>query len=257
MRSAKRSLSLNTNFRTTSEAFFSAFATTSGKQPSNMSRVSISLVSDFNSDFNAFTPGLETYFACRYATENKVPNFYGQEEFDVQTIEALRLEPDLYPHTLYSRWFKTTQRQTSSWDTQTSDFMNVMHVRGGEAFAESMDRFRINFLVSLFKRAAPKQKKIIVDERDVRIFKDLYYNMKDKKNIVAIVNQWHMEGVETHWRNHTGTTLPKENLSPVADMPIDDIQEKLLVNEWLRSYTSQVCKTEPATWQDYLINYHK
>lgn len=112
--------------------------------------------------------------------------------------------------------------------------MNVMHVRGGEAFAESMDRFRINFLVSLFNRAAPKQKNIIVDERDVRIFKDLYYNLKDHKNIVAIVNQWHMEGIETHWRNHTGTVIPKENLSPVADMPIDDMQEKLLTNEWLR-----------------------
>lgn len=43
----------------------------------------------------------------------------------------------------------------------------------------------------------------------------------------------------------------------MADMDIDAIQEKLLVNEWLREYVSEVTKSEPATWQDYLTNYHK
>jgi hypothetical protein len=40
-------------------------------------------------------------------------------------------------------------------------------------------------------------------------------------------------------------------------MDIDAIQEKLLVNEWLREYVSEVTKSEPATWQDYQTNYHK
>ena len=35
------------------------------------------------------------------------------------------------------------------------------------------------------------------------------------------------------------------------------MQDKVLINEWLREYVSEVSKTEPATWQDYLTNYHK
>jgi hypothetical protein len=29
------------------------------------------------------------------------------------------------------------------------------------------------------------------------------------------------------------------------------------VNDWLRDYVSGVTKSEPATWQNYLTNYHK
>jgi hypothetical protein len=66
-----------------------------------------------------------------------------------------------------------------------------------------------------------------------------------------------VEGIETHWRRLTGTEIEKPSLSPVADMDIDAIQEKLLVNEFLREYTSGVTKSEPASWQDYSTNYHK
>ena len=51
--------------------------------------------------------------------------------------------------------------------------------------------------------------------------------------------------------------MAQPNLSPIADMDIDAVQEKLLVNEFLREYTSSVAKTEPASWQDYQTNYHK
>lgn len=217
--------------------------------------VDLHLVSGLSDDFNPFTPGLETYYACRYSCRNDIPKYYGGIEFDPITIEALRQEPNLYPHTLFWRGIRKSFGIASSWATQYDDFMNTMHVRGGEAFAESIDRSRINFLVGFLSKVAPLQKKILVDQRDERIFRELY-SLKHK-NIVAVVNQWHMEGVETHWRRATGTVEEKAQLSPVADMDIDAMQEKLLVNEWLREYTSSVTKSEPATWQDYLTNYHK
>lgn len=46
-------------------------------------------------------------------------------------------------------------------------------------------------------------------------------------------------------------------MSPVADMDIDGFQEDQVVNEFLREYTSEVSKSEPATHQNHLINYHK
>jgi hypothetical protein len=35
------------------------------------------------------------------------------------------------------------------------------------------------------------------------------------------------------------------------------MQEKTLVNEYLREYTAGVTKSEPASWQDYSTGYHK
>jgi hypothetical protein len=37
-----------------------------------------------------------------------------------------------------------------------------------------MDRSRINFLVGLLSKVAPKQKKVLIDLRGERIFRDLY-----------------------------------------------------------------------------------
>jgi hypothetical protein len=118
-----------------------------------------------------------------------------------------------------------------------------------------MDRSRINFLVGLLSKVAPKQKKVLIDLRGERIFRDLY-DIK-QNNIVAVVNQWHMQAIETHWRRATGTELPEDNVSPIADMDIDAIQENQVVNEYLREYTSEVSKSEPATWQNHLTGYHK
>ena len=46
-------------------------------------------------------------------------------------------------------------------------------------------------------------------------------------------------------------------MSPVADMDIDAFQENHVVNEFLRDYTSEVAKSEPATHQNHLTGYHK
>ena len=131
----------------------------------------------------------------------------------------MRLQPDLYAHSLVWNGFNKTSKLASSWTSQYNDFIDTLHVRGGEAFAESIDRSRINFFVSLLNKVAPKQKSILVDQRDIRIFNELY-GLKHK-NIVAVVNQWHMEGIETMWRHLTGTVVEKPALSPVHDMDID------------------------------------
>jgi pheromone shutdown protein TraB len=68
-----------------------------------------------------------------------------------------------------------------------------------------MDRYRCNWLASYFEKLSPNEKRILVDKKDEEIFKALY--SQKAKNIVAVVNQWHMEGIEHHWRHSTGTQL--------------------------------------------------
>jgi hypothetical protein len=115
-------------------------------------------------------------------------------------------------------------------------------------------------MVGVFSKIAPLQKKILVDLRDEAIFKDLYRDCRSEKGgdkVVAVVNQWHMEGIETHWKRTTNTEVVKEELSPVADMDIDEYQERHIINEYLREYTSSLSHSEPATHQDMLTNYHE
>lgn len=45
----------------------------------------------------------------------------------------------------------------------------------------------------MLSKSAPKQKAILVDQRDEKIFQDLYGINSNK--IVAVVNQWHMQGI--------------------------------------------------------------
>jgi hypothetical protein len=128
-------------------------------------------------------------------------------------------------------------------------------VRGGEAFAESIDKFRSNFMVYILDTIAPHQKRVLIDDRDDALFHQIYREAKGDK-IVAVVNQWHVTGIEQRWRRLTGTELEVEE-SPVVDMDIDAVQERYLINEWLRDRASKVTKSEPATDRDYSTMYTK
>lgn len=127
----------------------------------------------FPSDFKAFTPGLEIKFALDAAEKIGAESIFGGKEVDSEATEALRSEPHMYPITSVikmNQFFKFQDTYSNNYH----DYVNVLHTRGSEAFAESMDRSRINFLVAIFNKIAPAQKKILVDWRDERIFRDLY-----------------------------------------------------------------------------------
>jgi hypothetical protein len=216
------------------------------------------LLLNFPEDFTPFTPGLEMKYALDGAAKNNSEIMFGGEEFDPITVDALKNETRMYFHTVLWRYRLFTKLQ-NAWASEVRDFYRVLHTRGGEAFAESMDRSRINFMVAALSKLAPFQKKIMVDLRDETIFRDLYIKCRSEKGgdkVVAVVNQWHMEGVETHWRRATKSEEKKEE-SPIADMDIDEYQERHIINEYLRELTSRLAKSEPATHNDMLTNYKK
>lgn len=75
--------------------------------------------------------------------------------------------------------------------------------RGGEAFAESFDKFRANYVVYLLNKVAPNQKQVIIDVKDELLFEKIYHSKANK--VVAVVNQWHVTGIEERWRRITNT----------------------------------------------------
>ena len=111
-------------------------------------------------------------------------------------------------------------------------------------------------MVHLLKVVAPKQKEIMINQRDEALFRGIWEYCTGR-NVVAVVNQWHMEGIEAHWKKAAGTWKQSEGTNPIADMDIDGYQEMDLVNDYLRDYTSEVTNSEPATHQNMLVNYHK
>lgn len=85
-------------------------------------------------------------------------------------------------------------RYQNAWATDYHDFIEILNTNGGEAFAESMDRSRANLMVQILSKIAPQQKKVLIDLRDERIFRDVYQSCEGDK-IVAVVNQWHAHGI--------------------------------------------------------------
>lgn len=129
-------------------------------------------------------------------------------------------------------------------------------MQGGEAYAESVDRSRLNWFIRYFEKIAPHQKRILVDHKDIDLFYAIYKNCPGKK-IVAVVNQWHMPGIEEHWRHTTGTIPQYEPINPIGDFDIEKLQESQLVNDTLRAFNSKLTKSEPATWKNYITQYLK
>ncbi len=56
------------------------------------------------------------------------------------------------------------------------------------------DQYMINFFIQSLALYFPNLKKQVIDKRDQRLFRKI--DQCGVKRIVAVVNQWHMEGIE-------------------------------------------------------------
>mmetsp|Transcript_81380 Transcript_81380/g.94873 ORF Transcript_81380/g.94873 Transcript_81380/m.94873 type:complete len:440 (+) Transcript_81380:25-1344(+) len=215
--------------------------------------VVLNLIKRFPSDFHPFTPGLEMKYAIEEGQKAGAKVVFGGLALDPSTVHGLYLERRMGPFGLF--WRYTVSLHNELWQREYRDQYTMLEQHGGESYSETLDRQTTNWWNKLFEKYAPRQKKIIVDQRDERIFVDLYKS-KGKK-IVAVVNQWHLEGIEAFWRHTTGTEAKKSPINPVGDFDIDGHQEQNLINDALREIVSELGYTEPATWQNYLTTYHK
>ncbi|EGR31941.1 hypothetical protein IMG5_099690 [Ichthyophthirius multifiliis] len=205
-------------------------------------------------DFHPFVPGLEMKFAIEEAQKLQIPVTLGGLAIDDVSIQALKNEPRMDP--LSQLYYGFTCLHNSFWKREHYDNYNVLDVQGGETFAESLDRYRLNWFVKYFEKLAPYQKKILIDQKDEDIFYTLYRNMPGKK-IFAVVNQWHMPGIENYWKSATNTNDELQPINPIGDFDINQYMETQLVNDTLRAFVSKLGKTEPATWKNYITIYHK
>lgn len=139
----------------------------------------------FPKDFHPFIPGLEVKFALESAKKVNSQVVYGGFEIDQSTIDAFKLQSSINPFSLLRRSFGLNSN--NFWQREKRDVYNILTVQGGETFAESMDRFRVNWFVNYFDKLCPEQKQVLVDKKDESLFESIYRDCQGKTT-VAVVN---------------------------------------------------------------------
>ena len=211
-------------------------------------------LSPFTVNSSPFTPALETYRAVQYAKENDKKVIYTGNVFNPQVIQDLSLERRMYLlPLLYRVW---TARHNLLWKRESASYNSMINVHGFADFSETVDDTVVNWYVKFFEKLSPYQKRIFIDREDERLFYKIYREMPGKV-LLAVVNHWHVPGIEYHWRHTTGTEAKQEPINPIGDFDINDFLETDLVNDYLRRVKSGNAKTEPAVTSNYLVQYHK
>ena len=81
------------------------------------------------------------------------------------------------------------------------------------------------------------------------------------KKIVAVVNQWHLEGIEHDWCHKYGqyprSVVFKEEINPIGDMDLREGLFQRLYNSLHRELASANQMSTPSTYADWIIGYHR
>lgn len=203
---------------------------------------------------NAYRPGLEVFNTAKWAQDHKKSVLYSGRMFNSHVVEALKNESRMY---LFPYIYRSLNgRNTSIWDKEYASYADECAVYGMEHYSEIIDEKKLSWLIKLFESIIPHQKKIFIDHEDERLFKLIYHKMTGKVN-VAVVNAWHLPGIEYHWRHTTGTEKTEEFINPIGDFDIDFNSFGKNQNEYLRRIKSKNSKSEPAVTSDYLTGYNK
>ena len=122
-----------------------------------------------------------------------------------------------------------------------------------------LDSHLMNWYIQNLDIYFPRLKSIFIDKRDQDLF-SMIDTCKEKR-VVAVVNQWHMEGIEHEWANRYGQ-MPRsisfpEGINPIGDMDLRNGLFQRLYNALHREIASANIKGTPVTHADWIIGYHR
>lgn len=156
---------------------------------------------------------------------------------------------------------KRFQYLQSRWINETMANRQKLAMVGPTAFSEKcLDASNMNWFIQSADVFFPKIKKVMIDEKDEDLFKNIDSAKGEK--IVVVVNQWHMEGIEHHWAHRYGQ-VPRsvefpEGINPIGDMDLREGLFMRLYNNLHREIASSNSRAgTPATYADWIIGYHR
>lgn len=154
-------------------------------------------------DFHPLQPGLEVKYACESAQQVDADIEYLGTAFDQRYLDELQIEKRLNFFTTYYNYLAADANATYNAEHRTQ--LDLLYAEGPESYAESIDDETASWWIAFLRRMSPIQKKLMIERQDARIAKALIDG--EGQNIVAVVNQWHLPGVEAAWRFNTSTEV--------------------------------------------------
>ena len=212
----------------------------------------------FPMEFQPTRPGLEIKLACEAAEKvGSALEFMGPE-LNQKTWERMMHETRM---NLPEYFIKRFQYHSSPWSKETFANGQILAMSSTQAYTEKvLDANKMNWYIQSADIFFPKIKKIMIDERDEDLFRQIDTAEGDK--IVVVVNQWHMEGIEHHWAHRYGQ-VPRsvqfaEGINPIGDMDLREGLFNRLYNNLHREIASANSKAgTPSTYADWIIGYHR
>ena len=210
------------------------------------------------SHFRFYEPGLEIKYACEEAEKLGAElHFLGAE---MNNITWHRLYHDT-KFTILSTIKRMNEFGGSRWAVEAMDNLKKMQMTTPSQFTEvCCDSYTINWYIKNLELNFPSLKNILVDKRDMALYK--YITRKTKgKRILAVVNQWHMEGIEHLWAHEFGQ-LPRsqkiiEEIDPIGDMNLHKGLFDVLYNALHRKIKTAHSNTTPSSYSNMMNTYHR
>lgn len=213
----------------------------------------------FGYDFDFYTPGLEIKYACEEAEKIGAELHFLGPELDNVTWHRLYHEtrlniPRVIPQFAY--YFVPG----APWGQELENHTKKLHLYGKSPFVEkNCDASVMSWYIKSLEKIFPFLKKAIIDQRDMALYKAITKSTNHKR-IVAVVNQWHMEGIEHLWAHEFGQlprSQPFDYIDPIGDMELKDGLFYMLFNAFQREYKSAVSRTVPASYSNLMNTYHR
>lgn len=211
------------------------------------------------SHFKFYVPGLEMKYACEEAEKLGADlHFLGPELNNITWHRLYHEHRFNLPHTLYKLWeFGGTR-----WQSETRQQVHKLQLTTPSSYVETCcDPYNINWYIQSLDILFPALKRILIDKRDMALYKFITRNSKEGERVVAVVNQWHMEGIEHLWAHEYGQ-LPRsqsitEEIDPIGDMELREGLFDMLYNAFQRELKNAHSKTTPASYSNMMNTYHR
>lgn len=211
------------------------------------------------SHFDFYNPGLEMKYACEEAEKLGADLHFLGPELNNITWRRLYHEHRL---NLGNVFYKLYEFGGTRWEGEHYQQVQKLQLTTPSSYVESCcDTYNINWYIKSLEIMFPHLKKILVDKRDMALYKYITRNAKEGQKIVAVVNQWHMEGIEHLWAHEYGQ-LPRsqaitEEIDPIGDMELKEGMFDMLYNAFQRELKNAHSKTTPASYSNMLNTYHR
>lgn len=207
--------------------------------------------------FRFYNPGLEIKYACEEAEKLGADLHFMGPALNNITWHRLYHETRLnIPELIYKRMFSGNR-----WKTEMMTNRHKLHLTTASQYVEvCLDQYLINWYIKSLELYMPNLKRTLIDKRDVALYKYITKQTQSKR-IVAVVNQWHMEGIEHLWAHEFGQ-MPRsvaitDEIDPIGDMNLRKGLFDSLFNAFQRQYKSAMQNSVPSSYSSMMNTYHR